>query len=66
MSTVQQIKDAIEHLPQDDFSNIRDWIAERDWNLWDSQIEQDSQSGKLDFLFEEARREKETGETRPL
>ncbi|MDA0323554.1 MAG: hypothetical protein O2923_12685 [Verrucomicrobia bacterium] len=66
MTTVQEIKKAIEHLPADDFSSIRDWIAERDWEHWDAQIKGDSDSGKLDFLVTEAREEGQKGNTRPL
>ena len=66
MTTVEKIKDAIDHLPQNQFSEIHDWIVEKDWREWDAQIERDSEAGTLDFLIEEARRDKESGETRPL
>ncbi len=66
MTTVQEIERAIEQLPSDQFSRIRDWIVERDWEAWDAQIERDSAAGKLDFLVEEARRDAESGNTRPL
>ena len=66
MTTVKEIKDAIEHLPGNQFSEIHHWIVEKDWEEWDTQIERDSKSGKLDFLIDEARRDKESGNTRPL
>ncbi len=66
MTTVDEIKDAIEHLPGDQFSKIHDWIIEKDWEVWDGQIERDSAAGKLDFLIDEARRDKESGKTKPL
>jgi len=31
------------------------WFSERDWDKWDMEIEEDSQSGKLDFLYEEGK-----------
>jgi len=31
---------------------LRAWLAEKDWQLWDKQIE--SADGKLDFLLNEA------------
>ena len=33
----------------------------KDWDKWDKQIEEDSKSGKLDFLIAEALKEKEKG-----
>jgi len=66
MTTVLEIECAIEQLPSDQFSKIHDWIVERDWQTWDAQIERDSADGKLDFLVEEALRDTESGDTRPL
>lgn len=66
MSTVEEIKSAIETLPPNDFAQLRQWFSEKDWDQWDKQIEEDSASGKLDFLAEEAMREKENGELKEL
>lgn len=60
MTTVLEIERAIEQLPSDQFSKIHDW------KTWDAQIERDSAEGKLDFLVEEALRDTESGDTRPL
>jgi len=66
MTTVLEIERAIEQLPSDQFSKIHNWIVEKDWQTWDAQIERDSADGKLDFLVEEALRDAESGDTRPL
>ena len=66
MTTVQEIEHAIEQLPGDQFSEIHAWIIEKDWELWDKQLQQDSVSGKLDFLVSEALQDAEAGHTRPL
>jgi hypothetical protein len=66
MTTVKEIEHAIEQLPSDQFSQIRDWIVERDWEKWDEQIENDSEAGALDFLIDEASRDAKSGDTRPL
>jgi len=66
MTTVQEIKDAIQHLPRNQFSEIYDWIVQKDWEEWDAQIANDSEAGKLDFLIEEAGRDKASGNTRTL
>lgn len=54
MSDMNQIKAAIEALPEEEYAQLRQWFSERDWGKWDEQIEADSESGKLDFLIREA------------
>ena len=66
MTTVQEIEHAIEQLPGDQFSQLHDWIVEKDWEKWDAQIERDSAAGKLDFLVNDALRDVKSGETTPL
>jgi hypothetical protein len=50
MSTLAEIEEAIEKLPPQSFRELRNWIAERDWQEWDGQIEADVASGKFDAL----------------
>ena len=66
MLKLEQLLIEIESLPTEDFSRLRRWFSERDWERWDAQIELDSQSGKLDFLMDEALGEKRQGELRVL
>jgi hypothetical protein len=40
---------------------LRAWFAEKDWLLWDKQLEADVADGKLDFLLEEAMAAKSQG-----
>jgi hypothetical protein len=40
------------------------FVSEQDNTAWDKQIEKDAVSGKLDFLFEEAERERAAGKLR--
>ena len=54
MAQVDQIKSDIEALSLEDFAQLREWLAEKDWQLWDEQLEKDAASGKLEFLREEA------------
>ncbi len=51
---VEQLKSEIKNLSAKEFTQLRDWIAEKDWQEWDEQLEKDITSGKLDFLKEEA------------
>jgi hypothetical protein len=57
MDRVEEIEAAIAGLPPEEFRRIAQWFYERDQSLWDEQVDSDSASGKLDFLFEEAERE---------
>ncbi len=66
MSTVDEIKEAIETLPQEDYTQLRQWFSEKDWQKWDKQIEADSEAGKLDFLVKEALDGKEKGKLKEL
>ena len=53
MSNIDDIKAEIEKLPEKDYKKLRKWFSEKDWKQWDYQIDQDSKSGKLDFLVKE-------------
>jgi hypothetical protein len=54
MDRVEEIHAAIESLPPAKYQRIAEWIGAREQARWDVQLDQDSSSGKLDFLFEEA------------
>jgi hypothetical protein len=58
IAQVEEIQVAIESLPYQEYIRLMQWFSERDWEKWDRQIEADSESGKLDFLIEEALNEK--------
>ena len=66
MSRVQRIQTEIESLSDEEYSKLRKWFSERDWEKWDRQIEEDSGSGKLDFLIKEALDEKSKGNLKEL
>ena len=54
MSRVQEIEQAIDNLTPEEFQQISRWILEKDQDLWDRQLDEDSAAGRLDFLFAEA------------
>jgi hypothetical protein len=54
MMKVEQLQREIETLPEKEFSRLRRWFVEKDWERWDSQLESDVAAGKLDFLVAEA------------
>jgi len=66
MIDIQKIKKEIEKLPESDFAELRRWIAEKAWEKWDNEIENDSNSNKLDFLIDEAKNENESGNLNDL
>ena len=53
MTQVERIQSDIKALPKPEFIALRDWLISLDWSQWDTEIVQDSESGKLDFLLEE-------------
>ena len=58
MKSIEEAIEFIESFPKDDFYKLRNWILERDQEKWDREIEEDSKSGKLDFLIKQALDEK--------
>lgn len=55
MTKVEVLEEQIKALSPEEFTELRNWLLDRDWESWDRQIERDSTAGKLDRLFEEAR-----------
>ena len=62
MITLEKIQSDIESLSPSKYADLRSWFFERDREQWDRQIERDAESGKLDFLIEEAFAEKAQGQ----
>jgi len=66
MPKVEDIKQEIEKLSEEEYRQIRNWLLEKDWAKWDREIERDSESGKLDFLVEQAKKAKREGNLKSL
>ena len=66
MSSITKIQQAILSLPEADYLQLRHWFNELDWENWDRQIEEDSESGELDFLIDEAFEAKKKGTLKEL
>ena len=66
MTQLTQIQAAVEQLSEDELRKFRAWFQELQTRLWDERIERDSQSGKLDWLRDEALAEHHAGKTRRL
>ena len=59
--SVAEIEAAIRTLPKEELARFNEWYHEFFEEQWDEQIRQDAQAGKLDFLLEEARKERDAG-----
>ena len=57
MNRLDEIEAAITNLPPADYRRLVDWLLAREQARWDEQLDEDSATGKLDFLFEEAESE---------
>ena len=66
MAQIAEIKKEIEELPEQEYVNLRHWFAEKDWEIWNKQIKEDSNSEKLYFLAKEALQEKINGSLKVL
>ena len=66
MAKVDELKNEIEKLPKDEFSELVRWLSEKDWERWDKEIEADSEAGKLDFLVRETLDAKSKGTLKDL
>ena len=66
MQTFEDIKSQIEILPRHEYMKLVHWLAERETESWDKEIEMDAASGHLDFLVDEALEEKRKGKLRQI
>ena len=66
MGSVEEIEIAVTQLPQADFSRFRAWLADYENDLWDRQIADDSDAGKLDALISRAQDDIKNGRVKPL
>ncbi len=64
--SVKKIEAAITGLPARDVTHLMSWLSEYHARLWDGQIEEDLEAGRLDALLAEVDAEYEAGQARPL
>ena len=63
---VKEIETAISELPPAEVAELADWFDEFRAQLWDKQIQQDLNSGRLQTLLDEAEQDLESGRCKPL
>lgn len=64
--TVDQIEDAVTHLPPDALERFAKWFEDYLSDQWDAQIEADILSGKFDAAAKRADEDFEAGRCTPL
>ena len=66
MFNVEELETAVESLPEEEYRRFRCWFLEKDWEKWDTQIEEDSRNGRLDLLVRETLDAKEKNQLKEL
>jgi hypothetical protein len=64
--SIKEIETAISQLPAKDVAELFAWLTEYHAQLWDKQIEDDLNAGRLDALLEEVEGEYKAGLAEPL
>ncbi len=64
--SVEQIKQEVSKLGQEQLSRFSAWFDHFRSDAWDKQISSDAESGKFDVVFAEIDEELKRGEIRPL
>jgi hypothetical protein len=66
MTTVQDIEKAIRQLSHEELTQLKQRIADYEWEQWDKQLEGDVKAGRLEALAQEALKELREGKTTEL
>jgi hypothetical protein len=64
MTKLQALEEEIEKLSPGELAELQEWLAEREADAWDREIERDASSGKLDKLFEKSVADHRAGKSR--
>ena len=66
MTRVQALEEEIEKLSPAELAELQEWLAEREADAWDREIDRDAASGKLDKLFEKSLADHRAGKSREI
>jgi hypothetical protein len=64
--SIKEIEQAITQLPERELTELVTWLEDYRHQIWDKQIEDDLNSGRLDTLLSEVESEYQAGLARPL
>ena len=54
MSAVSELQEAILGLSEAEYTELRRWLRDQDWELWEREFDEDVRAGKLDALAADA------------
>jgi len=63
MTRIQKLEQEVRKLAPSELEAFRKWFQDYDSNQWDSQIEEDALTGKLDRLAQKALADHKAGKT---
>ena len=66
MTTVSELQKAILGLSEAEYTELRRWLLDEDWERWELEFGEDVLAGKLDALAAEALEAKAKGELKAL
>ena len=66
MTTITELQKAILSLSEAEYTELRRWLLDEDWERWEREFEEDVRAGKLDALAAEALEAKAKGELKAL
>ena len=64
--SVKDIEKAITQLPRNEITELSQWFEEFQNQMWDEQIERDSNAGRFDKLIDQAKAQYAAGRCKPL
>jgi hypothetical protein len=64
--SVKEIEAAITKLSTKDVGALTEWLIEYNHQLWDKQIEDDLDAGRLDVVLEQVEKDYQAGLAKPL
>ena len=66
MSTVAELQEAILGLSEAEYTELRRWLQDQDWELWERKFDDDVRAGKLDALAADALSARAKGDLKAL
>ena len=66
MTNVTELQQAILGLSEAEYTELRRWLQDQDWELWEREFDEDVRAGKLDALAAEVMEAKARGELKCL
>ena len=66
MTGVTELQKAILDLSETEYTELRRWLRDQDWERWELEFDEDVRAGRLDVLAADALRAKAKGDVRSL